>query len=82
MKTVTEKRYGEYHEDDLAITIIRCGATCDNGSEVLVIANSSGGCVAGTLDSSYYKGCGERQGIEREYVVIGNHCGSSNTKSY
>ena len=31
--------------------------------------NSSGGEIAGTLDSSYYKGQGERQGIEREYIV-------------
>lgn len=27
------------------------------------------GDVAGTLDASYYKGCGERQGIEREVVM-------------
>jgi hypothetical protein len=27
------------------------------------------GDIAGTLDSSYYKGCGERQGIEREVVL-------------
>ena len=42
---------------------------------VLVI-NSSGGGIAGTLDSSYYKGCGERQGIEREVVVVGVQHGS------
>lgn len=28
-----------------------------------------GGGIAGTLDSSYYKGQGERQGIEREYII-------------
>lgn len=27
--------------------------------------------IAGTLDASYYKGCGERQGIEREIVANG-----------
>ena len=27
--------------------------------------------VAGTLDSSYYKGCGERSGVERETVATG-----------
>lgn len=27
------------------------------------------GDIAGCLDASYYKGCGERQGIEREVVV-------------
>lgn len=29
-----------------------------------------GGGIAGTLDSNYFKGCGERQGVEREFVVI------------
>lgn len=28
------------------------------------------GDIAGTLDASYYKGCGERQGVEREVVAI------------
>ena len=27
------------------------------------------GTIAGTLDASYYKGCGERHGIEREVVI-------------
>ena len=27
------------------------------------------GDIAGTLDANYYKGCGERQGIEREVVI-------------
>ena len=39
------------------------------GSEVLIVYNSSGGGVSGTLDSSYYKGQGLRQGVEREYIV-------------
>lgn len=30
------------------------------------------GEIAGTLDSSYYKGCGERHGIEREVVYAEN----------
>ena len=30
----------------------------------------SSGDVAGTLDASYYKGCGMRQGVEREYVAV------------
>ena len=36
----------------------------------VLILNSSGGGVAGTLDGSYYKGQGLRQGIEREYIVV------------
>lgn len=42
-----------------------------NSMHKMFIANSSGGGVAGTLDSSYYKGQGLRQGIEREYLVVG-----------
>ena len=30
------------------------------------------GDIAGTLDANYYKGCGERQGTEREVVCVGN----------
>lgn len=53
----------------------------------ILIANSSGDGIVGTLDSSYYKGQGERQGIEREYIVVqdktgtlspGAHAGSYN----
>ena len=40
------------------------------GDQCYLIANSSGKGVAGTLDGSYYKGQGLRQGIEREYVVV------------
>ena len=29
----------------------------------------SSGDIAGTLDASYFKGCGMRQGVEREYVI-------------
>ena len=36
------------------------------------VLNSSGGDVSGTLDASYYKGCGERQGVEREVLCVGN----------
>lgn len=37
---------------------------------MILIANSSGEDIAGTLDSNYWKGQGERAGIEREYIVI------------
>ena len=36
------------------------------------VLNSSGGDVSGTIDASYYKGCGERQGVEREVLCVGN----------
>ena len=43
-------------------------------SEHNAISQSCGinGETAGTLDVSYYKGCGERQGIERDVVCVGN----------
>lgn len=34
------------------------------------VINSSGGGIAGTLDGNYYKGCGVREGIEREFVLV------------
>lgn len=48
-----------------------------NGTANIAVATdmvfeSINGEVAGTLDASYYKGCGERQGVEREVVCIGN----------
>jgi DNA (cytosine-5)-methyltransferase 1 len=41
-------------------------------STTKLYCNSSGEEVSGTLDASYYKGCGERQGTEREVVRVGN----------
>lgn len=34
-----------------------------------MITQAINGDITGTLDSSYYKGCGERQGVEREVVA-------------
>lgn len=45
-----------------------------------VVINSSGSDISGTLDSSYYKGQGERQGTEREYVCIRYGCRSSDSE--
>lgn len=35
-----------------------------------IIMNSSGGGVSGTIDANYYKGAGEREGKEREFVAM------------
>lgn len=56
------------HNGGVAKTLNAIKSDADHVPCVL-IANSSGGGIAGTLDSSYYKGQGERQGIEREYIV-------------
>lgn len=48
-------------------------ATRDDNEHIpcVLMLNSSGGGIAGTIDSSYYKGQGLLwQGIEREYIVI------------
>lgn len=45
-----------------------CAAPNHSGPKVIAI----NGDVAGTLDANYYKGCGERQGVEREVVCVGN----------
>ena len=36
---------------------------------IVIVQNSSGEEIAGTLDASYYKGAGLRQGIEREVIA-------------
>jgi DNA (cytosine-5)-methyltransferase 1 len=41
-------------------------------SATKLYCNSSGEEVSGTLDASYYKGCGTRRGHEREVVCVGN----------
>lgn len=64
-----------FHKTDIA----KCLDTSDGspnknqGGIVIVqgyVENSSGNDLAGTLDASYYKGVGTRNGKEREFVVI------------
>lgn len=38
-KTLTEKRFFEWHEDDVAVTLRNRGGSYGNGSEVLVICS-------------------------------------------
>jgi len=42
------------------------------GNNTPMVMEGINGDQAGTLDSNYYKGCGERQGTEREVVCVGN----------
>ena len=51
----------------------KCGE--ENDLEYLcdVAESSVNSSVAGTLDASYYKGCGERNGVERDVVVSKYH---------
>ena len=50
----------QYYEDGIVPPIVAKGPSA--------IAYGIHGDVAGTLDASYYKGCGERQGIERDVI--------------
>lgn len=54
-------------------TLKASGGDYGGGSENLICQpcsyNSSGNDIAGTLDASYYKGCGVRSGVEREFVA-------------
>lgn len=42
------------------------------GGYVPMVTQGINGEISGTLDSNYYKGCGERQGTERDVVCVGN----------
>ena len=41
------------------------------------LAETLRGGIAGTLDANYYKGCGVREGIEREFVAVKRNDGNS-----
>ena len=61
-----------------AETLTRGGQTRTVTTEALQSSNTSDGDIAETLDASYYKGCGERQGKERT-VVYGISAYESNS---
>lgn len=51
IKTYTEKRFFEWHEDDISVTLRNAGASYGGGSEVLIIvqifdARGNGGGVS------------------------------------
>lgn len=48
---------------------LRANRMGTGGGNVPMVMEAIGGEVAGTLDASYYKGCGERSGKERDVVV-------------
>ena len=51
----------QYYEDGIVPPIVAKGPSA--------VAYGINGNVAGTLDASYYKGCGMRQGVERDVVA-------------
>jgi DNA (cytosine-5)-methyltransferase 1 len=59
-----------YRESDVCNTLTSGQNNGVRGDTPLVTyIDTSDGDIAGTLDASYYKGCGERQGKERTFVV-------------
>lgn len=70
--TLTTTHYGEpivFYEENEVETVKNTSDLVRKKTSTLLL-NSSGGDIASTLDASYYKGCGLRQGIEREFVVL------------
>ena len=59
---------GQYFLEDMGNTVVN-GSCPGHHNGVCIAFESINGDKAGTLDSSYYKGCGERQGVEREVVA-------------
>lgn len=49
---------------------IRSVRTDNEHLPCVIILNSSGGGIVGTIDSHYYLGQGARGGVEREFIVI------------
>jgi DNA (cytosine-5)-methyltransferase 1 len=68
--------YSGVYEADTARTLdaINCGyPACNQGGTAVVeevMPQGINGDKAGTLDSSYYKGCGMRSGVERDIVAV------------
>jgi len=58
---------GALIQENLSATL---GVSQDQTLFVPKYINSSGGGISGTLDASYYKGQGEREGTEREFIAV------------
>lgn len=57
------------NENGIATTLVK---SMEQGKGyVPMVTQGINGDTAGTLDSNYFKGCGEREGTEREVVVCG-----------
>lgn len=65
---VERERCGAITTDELSPTIQAAAGTSGNNQPMVMSVGFSD--VAGTLDSSYYKGCGMRGGIERDVVCM------------
>jgi DNA (cytosine-5)-methyltransferase 1 len=66
----SNQNHATIREDGISTSLVASAG--EGGGYVPMVTQGINGEVGGTLDSSYYKGCGERQGIEREVVAVGN----------
>lgn len=57
-------------EDGISTSLVASAG--EGGGYVPMVTQGINGDTAGTLDSNYFKGCGEREGTEREVVCVGN----------
>lgn len=57
-------------EDGICTSLVASAG--EGGGYVPMVTQGINGDTAGTLDSNYFKGCGEREGTEREVVCVGN----------
>ena len=62
--TVTEKRFFDWHEDDVSVTLRNKGGSYGGGSEVLVIYDESDG--AGFIQHKRNRGCCENDDIREK----------------
>lgn len=69
MKTVTEKRYGEYHEDDKSVTLRNSGATYGGGARYLFYQDT-----VGAICARDYKGVGSQYVREQKLIVEVKKC--------
>lgn len=69
---LSDNPHAGIHETTVARTIDANGSNPAGyqGGDVVVMENYTGGGIAATLDASYWKGAGARNGKEREFICI------------
>lgn len=75
--------HGWWNESDIGATVrTPCGGDSIKANLVCTFQPVGiNGNIAGTLDASYYKGCGMRQGVKREVVCVFDARGNGDGKT-
>lgn len=66
----SNQNHATIREDGISTSLVASAG--EGGGYVPMVTQGINGDTAGTLDSNYFKGCGEREGTEREVVCVGN----------